>query len=239
MDPAEEQAQEIEVLESIYPDEFEKISDKEILIRVALDTPSDRAHCLLLSIVYPDTYPEVVPDISVTVAENEDSEEYDSDGSGESDEDDEATREAKVALHMSEQVEFDATCLQDLEQILSSEAESQIGIPMVFALATQLKEEAELMFDKILKDMNDAYEQRSREREQKEQQKFSGTKVTRELYLEWREKFRAEMKIEELQEAKRLAMHNGKLTGRQIFERGLAGADDDEDIVEGLKKIDV
>lgn len=239
MDPAEEQAQEIEVLESIYPDEFEKISDSELLIRVALDTPSDRTHCLILSIVYPDTYPEVVPGIGVTVADDEASDEYDSDGSEESDEDDEATREAKVALHMSEQVEFDAACLQDLEVILGAEAETQIGIPMVFALATQLKEEAELMFDKILKDMNDAYDKRSREREQKEQQKFSGTTVTRELYLEWRQRFRAEMKVEELQEAKRLAMHNGKLTGRQIFERGLAGAEDDEDIVEGFKKIEV
>lgn len=240
MDPVEEQAQELEVLESIYPDEFHKFSATHFQIKVKLDTASVRRHTLILDIKYPTQYPEVVPEISVTTnddASDEEEEEL-SDEENESDEDDEDTREVKRALHMSEQVEFTSLDLEQLEKRLYAEAETQIGIPMAFALASQLKEEAESRFGQILDAMNAAHERRSREREMKEQEKFNGTKVTKELFLEWREKFRKEMKLEEWEEAKRLAMHNGKLSGRQIFERGLAGAEDD-DLVEGLKKIEV
>lgn len=244
MDPAEEQQQEIEVLKSIYPDEFRRISESAFSVSIKLDTESDRTHTLALQIHYVDQYPEVVPQISVDIATNEDygkcnsnEECYESEIEAvESDDDDEDTREAKRALHMSEQVEFEKSHLQELERLLYAEAEMQLGVPMVFALVSLLKEEAEVKFAQILDHMNAEYEKRSSEREQKEQQKFIGTKVTRDLYFEWRRMFRLEMKIQETENEKQLAMHDGKLSGRQIFEQGLSGEDD---VIEGVKKIEL
>lgn len=227
MDPLEEQAQELEVLESIYPDELEKYSDTHFSIKVKLDTSSTRIHVLELDVKYPEAYPEVVPELDITVAEDEE-EEYDSDDdNGDDSEDDEDTKAAKKALNMSETIDFDRDSLAKLKQKLFDEAEIQIGIPMVFALATQLKDDAEQLFEEILNQKQTEYDQQLLIREREEQKKFNGTPVTKETYNEWRLKFREEMRFEEKLEEKFRMMHMGKYTGREIFEKGLAKEEDE------------
>lgn len=229
MDPQEEQQQEIEVLQSIYPDELDLISPTHFTIKLALDTPSDRKHSLLLDVRYPPAYPEEVPNLDL-IASAEELEELDSD-----DEDD-----SQKLLHLAELIEFEKADLSILHDKLDEEAEMNIGIPSVFALAALLKDEAEMLFVHKLDVAQKKYDKNLLAQEAEEQKKFRGTKVTKESFAQWRESFRKEMNFE-LEDKRRFeAMHNGKMTGREIFEKGLAGEiDEDYDLVESVAKVAV
>ncbi|ODV79728.1 RWD-domain-containing protein [Suhomyces tanzawaensis NRRL Y-17324] len=236
MDPLEEQQQELEVLESIYPDELTKESDAKFSIRIKLDTPSERVHVLVLGVKYPPEYPEVIPELDIELGADDD--ESDDDYDDESDDDDADTRAAKQALNMSETIEFGRDQFKLLLGKLQEEAEMQLGIPMVFALASQLKEEAETLFQQILDAKQKDYDRQLLAREQEEQKKFNGTPVTKESFSTWRNQFRQEINLEARLAERFAAMHQGKLTGREIFEKGLAGDEDDvDDVVEGVKKV--
>ncbi|KAK6884677.1 Protein GIR2 [Candida tropicalis] len=256
MDPVEEQLQEIEVLQSIYPDELELINNTHFSIRINLDVSSTRKHSLKLIVKYPETYPEVIPNLQIEIADpNDDNDEeegkyeYSDDEDYANDEDDddedEESKEIKLALNMAETIEFDRNDFNELLNKLNEESELNLGIPMIFSLITLLKEEAESLFENKLNLKNQEFELKRREKELKEQQKFQGTKVTIESWTKWRNDFRKEMKFEEIDKQRFIKMHNGKLTGKQIFEQGLATTEGDEEIgqdeqdglIEGIKKI--
>ncbi|KAG7192684.1 uncharacterized protein KQ657_001465 [Scheffersomyces spartinae] len=227
MDPHEEQQQELEVLESIYPDELTIISESKFQIHINLDTNSERKHALVLEVKFPETYPEVVPELDIEVG-NSTAEDEDDDGYSEDGDDDDG--DDKLVI-ISETIEFEKADLNLLKSKLNEEAELQVGIPMIFALATTLKDEAEQLFQDKVDTAQKAYDDEMLEREREEQKKFNGTKVTPESFAEWRTNFRAEMKLEEKDKQRFNDMHQGKLTGREIFEKGLAGGEDDDDNV--------
>jgi len=65
-------AEEFEVLESIYPDELEKLGDSEIQISVAPEEQvTDEELRILLHVEYPPDYPEVIPNFTLTPQEGE------------------------------------------------------------------------------------------------------------------------------------------------------------------------
>lgn len=236
MDPQEEQQLELEVLESIYPDELTKYSPTHFSIKLSLDTPSERKHRLLLDVKYPAEYPEVVPDLNIIIPEEEEEEEISDEES-----DEENENETKLMLNLSETIEFDSNDVDQLVSKLIEEADLQVGMPSVFALTTQLKDEAEILFQNKLEQTQKKYDEDSLAREMEEQKKFHGTKVTKESWNEWRNKFREEMKIAERDLENFNKMHNGKLSGREIFEKGLAGDDEDilNDITDNVKNVSV
>ncbi|WWC63613.1 uncharacterized protein I303_106218 [Kwoniella dejecticola CBS 10117] len=64
--------EEFEVLESIFPDELEKLSDTSVSIRIEPEEQSfSDPIALSLIINYPDTYPDVIPDISLEEIDGE------------------------------------------------------------------------------------------------------------------------------------------------------------------------
>lgn len=231
MDYTAEQAEEIEVITSIYPDEIKVRSPTHYAVKINLDTPSDRSHTIALMVRYPPTYPEVIPDIDVGYASNilyemkgeNDSEDEESseDENDDDDEDDEETKEAKKALLLAENIDFSHDDFSVLRSKLLEEAEVSVGMPMVFTLVSQLKQEAEDLFESILAKKQKEYDAKVAQREQEEQKKFQGTPVTRELYNEWRARFRKEMQLDEYFERRSKEMHKGKMLGREIFEKGL------------------
>lgn len=232
MDALEEQALELEVLESIYPDELERISGSHFNLSLPLDTASERNHRIILEVKYPPEYPEVVPDLSISAtADFEDSDENS---------DDEDNEDSK-ALTLAETIEFEKNDINSLLGKANQEAEAQIGMPSVFSLATFLKDEAESLFQKKLDEAQKVYDRKILAREKEEQKKFHGTKVTKASWSEWRDKFRKEMHVADKDRERFEEMHHGKLTGKQIFEQGLAGNDDDitKDISENVKAISV
>ena len=235
MDPQEDQQLELEVLESIYPDDLTKYSPTHFSIKLSLDTPSDRKHRLLLDVKYPADYPEVVPELDIIIPENEEEEISDDES------DDETENETKLMLNLSETIEFETEDIKQLVSKLAEEADLQVGMPSVFALATQLKDEAEQLFQNKLEQAQKKYDEDSLAKEMEEQKKFHGTKVTKDSWNEWRTKFREEMKIVERDLESFNKMHNGKLSGKEIFEKGLAGDDEDilNDVTDNVKNITV
>lgn len=84
--------------------------------------------------------------------------------------------------------------------------------------------------------------------EEEENRKFHGEKVTKESFLRWREQFLREKEEEqqrkmeeaaELEKGKKIIKGEDKLTGKELWEKGLAGRGEDEDVaaenMEGLK----
>lgn len=228
MDPLEEQAQEIEVLQSIYPDELEISSPTHFSILVALETPSDRNHSVVLSVGYPPNYPEEIPRLDLKAVCEEKDQDLDSDSDGD-----------EKFVPLADTIELEKPDLALLLERLTAEAELNLGMPSVFALVALLKEEAEALFQSKVDHAQKQYDQELLAREAEEQKKFHGTPVTKASFTAWRNKFREEMQLE-LQDKKRSeAMHNGKMTGREIFEKGLAGVDDDDDLADAVARVEV
>ncbi|KAF3481460.1 uncharacterized protein GIQ15_04219 [Arthroderma uncinatum] len=227
----EEQAEEKETLQSIFPDELTDVSENTYRISILLDVTSHddedfEPPTLILQVTYPEDYPDVAPRLELSAPPN-----------------------APKHPHLDIQ--------EDRERLLESlepTIEENLGIAMVFSLVDTLKEGAELLISErqaavqALKDIEAA------KADEEENRKFQGTRVTRETFLEWREKFRAEMKeIEDRRQEEREAEEKKKkgsskepkkFTGRQLWEKGMAGKGDYEDdmedsIPEKLEKVEL
>lgn len=229
----EEQKEELEVLESIYPDELTILSDSHFTIRIGLDTQTDRSHTLLLDVRFPETYPETIPRLGVEYVEVEEEEEDyldDSDDDGD-----------EKFVSIADTMDFEREDYAFLLAKLNEEAELNVGMPSIFAIAALLKDEAEQLFQAKVDAAQKTYDDELIAKEKEEQKKFHGTKVTKQSFENWRKNFREEMKIDDQIRQRFEKMHNGKMTGREIFEKGLAGDVDDEltDLVELTTKLEV
>lgn len=233
MNYIDEQKEELEVLESIYPDELTIISDSHFTIRIGLDTQTDRKHTLLLDVRFPETYPETVPRLGIEyVEEEEEEEEYLDDSDDDGDE---------KFVSLAETMEFEREDYAALLARLDEEAELNVGMPSIFAIAALFKDEAEQLFQAKVDAAQKKYDDELIAKEKEEQKKFHGTKVTKESFGNWRKNFREEMKIDDQIRERFEKMHNGKMTGREIFEKGLAGDVDDElaELAELTTKLEV
>lgn len=119
---------------------------------------------------------------------------------------------------------------------------------MVFTLVTVLKDSAELLITERQNAKQALADIEAAKAEEEENKKFQGEAVTRESFLAWRERFRKEMaeeakRREEEREAedkkKRITKEEKKLTGKELWERGLVGkVDEDGDDEEG-EEVDI
>ncbi|PHH78832.1 hypothetical protein CDD82_2811 [Ophiocordyceps australis] len=236
----QDQIEEREVLDSIFPDEITDISESEFRISVTLDVPGGEADNeaephdarqpphFVLHVRYPQDYPDAPPHLDML-----------------------APPGAAPSPHGGY-----FSVADDREQLLlglESTMEENLGMAMIFTLVSALKEAAEqLIMDRRAVTAAEIEESRlAAERE--ENKKFHGTAVTPESFLKWREAFIKEMADKERKQEERLAelkrakvKEPVKLTGRQLWERGLAGKgedgdDDDDDAppVEGVQKLQV
>lgn len=212
MDYVEEQQQELEALESIYYEEFEKLEDSPPSFRIFVkseDPYEDFVEeedkylaTLYLYIQYPEHYPEEIPIMEIQDAE----------GLEESDID---------------------NILVELKQV----AEENIGMGMVFALATQLKEIIDTLVIERKERMEKEEEERVQKEEEAERKKHEGTKVTVESFLAWKGQFEKEMLELEESQIKQKKKNEFKkvktqLTGRQLFEQDTTLLDSDKAFAE-------
>ncbi|EXJ68249.1 uncharacterized protein A1O5_08864 [Cladophialophora psammophila CBS 110553] len=229
----EEQKEEREVLESIFPDEITDLSDSSYRIAITLDLPSEghgdeepEPPVLLLNVAYPETYPDVGPHLDITTPPN-------------------------APKHPQLDVAEDKARLLDA---LQPTIEDSLGMAMVFTLVTTLKEAAEVLVSDRIRQAEEVKEIAARQKEEVENRRFHGALVTRERFLEWRDKFRREMeererRAREEEETEDRRKKGGKLeekrlTGKQLWERGLAGKGDEEntdgdDAVSAVEKLKV
>ncbi|KAI0172312.1 RWD-domain-containing protein [Hypoxylon sp. FL1284] len=229
----EEQVEEREVLDSIFPEEITDISDTEYRISIQLDLTDDdhggddepsEPPTLVLHVRYPENYPDEAPMLDLSPPQN-----------------------ASAHPHFS--VAGDkARLLSGLEDTI----QENMGMAMIFTVVTTLKEEAEQLVADRRKAAAKAREEVLLAAEREENKKFHGTPVTPETFMSWREGFLREMRERELrEEEERLAelkkakvKEPAKLTGKQLWERGLVGkgdeGDDDESIpLEQVEKLKV
>ncbi|KAG0683395.1 hypothetical protein C6P40_004068 [Pichia californica] len=244
MDPLEEQQQELEILQSIYPDELTILTPTRFQINILLDTDTKRKHAVLLDVTYSENYPETVPILNIIEGtayneKNEDEEDKDEEEDEEEnyDDDDDQTMSKKL-LNLIETIKLDREDYAVLLRKIRDEAEDNVGMPSAFSLASSLKDHAETQFIEKFqireKEILDAREARERE----EQKKFTGTKVTPTSFEEWRLKFRQELGIDKRLDERYANVHKGRLTGKQIFEQGLASSEELEDSADG-KEVDM
>lgn len=124
---------------------------------------------------------------------------------------------------------------------------------MIFTLVSALKESVEQLILERQNAVQAVKEQEARKAEEVENAKFHGEAVTRESFLKWREKFRAETEearaVEEREREvelgkKRAVKDEKRLTGKELWERGMVGKIEEEgeaeevDAFEKLKVIE-
>jgi hypothetical protein len=109
---------------------------------------------------------------------------------------------------------------------------------MIFTLVTVLKDSAELLISERQSAKQAIADMEAAKVEEEENRKFQGEAVTRESFLAWREAFRKEAeerKQKEVEEKEaedkkqRIVKEEKKLTGKELWQSGLAGNGDDED----------
>jgi hypothetical protein len=123
---------------------------------------------------------------------------------------------------------------------LDSTIEENLGMSMVFTLISTLKEAAEQLIVERQGVVQAEKDQKAAEADEAENRKFHGTVVTKARFIEWRERFVAEMAEQErkdkeereLEEKKKRGgkLEEKKMTGRQLWESGLIGKIDEEEV---------
>ncbi|KAJ4311909.1 Protein gir2 [Neodidymelliopsis sp. IMI 364377] len=213
----EDQQEEREVLESIFPDEITDVSETEFRVSIVLDvTPGEEdpkdleGPTIILNVQYPPNYPDEAPRLDITQPPN-----------------------TSKFLYLDIQDDK-----QRLLDSLSETIEENLGMAMVFTLVTVLKDSAELLISERQNAKQALRDMAAAKAEEEENRKFQGEAVTRESFLAWRETFRQELEEEkqrlvEEKEAedkkKRVAKEEKKLTGKELWQQGLAGKGDEED----------
>ncbi|KAK4245644.1 ubiquitin-conjugating enzyme/RWD-like protein [Corynascus novoguineensis] len=217
----EEQIEEREVLDSIFPDEITDISETEYRITIKLDIPDDEEEppVMLLTVRYPEEYPDKAPLLELAAPQNSTPHQY---------------------LNVAEDKD-------QLLQGLESTIEENLGMAMVFTLVSAVKEAAEQLVEDRKQAAARAHEEAILAAEREENKKFHGTPVNRETFLKWREQFLKEMEEARLKEEEERAAEQKKakikepvkLTGKQLWERGLATAGQEDGDEDGLPTEDI
>ncbi|KAJ6004459.1 hypothetical protein N7499_000527 [Penicillium canescens] len=226
----EDQIEEREVLDSIFPDEITDISETSYRVSISLDVPEydgdeSEMPVIILEVSYPEAYPDVAPDLNIS-----------------------SPHDAPKHPRLDVQEDRDQL-LQSLEPTI----EENIGMAMVFTLVSALKENAETLITERANAVQAEKDKVAAKREEEENRKFHGTPVTVESFLEWSAKFKKEIEEEETRlreekeaddkKKKTAVKEEKKLTGRQLWEKGLAGKgdydEDDDDAMPAIDKLKV
>ena len=119
---------------------------------------------------------------------------------------------------------------------------------MVFTLVSTIKDSAELLISERQAAAQAIKDVVAAQAEEEENRKFHGTAVTRESFLEWRARFRKEMEEEEnkkreekeAEDKKRRVKIEERMSGRQLWEKGLVGKVDEDEFEgpDGLEEIE-
>lgn len=180
---------------------------------------------MVLTVRYPEDYPDKPPSLELAPTPNSPPHDY---------------------INISE----DRT---QLLEGLSETIEENLGMAMIFTLVSTLKDAAEQLAVERRDAAIKAQEEAALAAEREENKKFQGTPVNRETFLKWRDDFMRELEEQRIKEEEEKAAEMKKarikepvkLTGKQLWERGLAkGGDfeeegDDDMPVEEVQKLTV
>lgn len=183
---------------------------------------------MILQVTYPAEYPDVAPGLELSAPPN-------------------APKHPRLDIQ------------EDRDRLLESlqpTIEENMGMAMVFTLVSALKDGAELLMAERVNAIHAQKEMEAAQAEEEENRKFQGSAVTPESFKEWHAKFKQEMAEEEQRKREEkeaedkknkkpsaVARDEKKLTGKQLWERGLAGKgdydEDDEDAMPSVEKMKI
>lgn len=207
----------------------EDISDTSYRVSITLDPPENDGEeteqpVIFLEVTYPEDYPDVAPELNITSPPN-------------------------APKHPRLDVQEDR---DRLLEALQPTIEETMGMAMVFTLVSTLKDSAELLMAERANAVQAEKEMAAAQAEEEENKKFQGTPVNRETFLEWNARFQKEIQEEEQRQReekeaedkkKKSTKEEKKLTGRQLWEQGLAGKGDydegDDDAMPAVDKLKV
>ena len=172
---------------------------------------------IILSVQYPPDYPDEAPRLDISQPPN-------------------ARKHAFLDIQDDK-----ARLLASLDDTI----QENLGMAMVFTLVQTLKDGAELLMMERANAKQALLEIEAARIEEEENRKFQGEAVTRESFLAWREKFRREAEEEaqrkkeeqEAEDKKKKVKEEKRLTGKELWQRGLAG-NADEDMDEGTDALE-
>ncbi|XP_037082150.1 RWD domain-containing protein 1-like [Pollicipes pollicipes] len=130
--------------------------------------------------------------------------------------------------------------VEQLMETLQAEAEANLGMVMVFTIASAASEWLNNHCDELRRRKEEEAERVKRELEEAERKRFEGTRVSVETFLKWKEGFEKEMSAMRAQKARDLeAARRNKLSGRELFLKDTTLVDSDikflEDAGEDVK----
>ncbi|KAK3867708.1 hypothetical protein Pcinc_026855 [Petrolisthes cinctipes] len=198
-DYKEEQNNEIEALESIYPEEFEILETEpyhKFRIRVKTEGGEDEEEGtpasaeISLTFQYTSNYPDQPPALEVTAVDNVEDEELD-----------------ELRQRLDEEVRQ-----RSVELVTEN-----LGMVMVFTVVTSALEWLAGHMEQLARSAQEQQQQQQKEREEAERKKFEGTRVTVETFMAWKAKFDQEVSTVRLDQD-RSEEKNRKLSGRQLFQ---------------------
>jgi hypothetical protein len=195
MDPKDEQENELMVLESVYNNELEVINRKYPNIEVKLTfptVPEGAQH---------NFAPEYLFDVSLIAKLPK---KYP----------DELPLLSLEGLTEGLNEEANKRLLQELNSI----AEQNLGMPMVYAVASELTDKLEKLVKKTASDKYEAEMDARRKEEEQAFKEYEADKVTVESFATWRKAFEEEMRpLKEAMKKALKAKTEGRLTGKQMF----------------------
>eukprot|EP00041_Stephanoeca_diplocostata_P034340 m.1165897 g.1165897 ORF g.1165897 m.1165897 type:complete len:233 (+) comp24504_c0_seq1:148-846(+) len=207
MDHGQEQADEVEALESIFPDELTVNSPTDLEIVASYDAGvyQDETFTGSLSICVEFTpeYPETAP---------------------------------KIRLEQVNGQVDESKDLEKAHTLIAETIDENLGMPMIFTVHSAVMEWLEELLEGKKKFAEDAVARAERAAVEAEIARYTaGTQVTKETFKAWRERFDAEMKEKNAAGADAPSAKGGKktqLTGRQMFERNKNMANSERSITQ-------
>lgn len=217
-DYKEEQELEIEAIESIYPDSFDVVSKNPTVFNLKVFSEEDfevDTFGVNLQFTYAPKYPEEKLQYKLSMVKDgeEDDEESDADS------------------------DVDKELCEKLCQMIDQHIEENVGMVMVFDVVSIVQDYVNEEKDNIKQRREDEKERIEREEKEAEAKKCHGTRVTVASFMEWKDKFMAEIRAIE-EEKKKASMKNKKMTGKEIFMKKGNLADDCE-VLEGEEAVEV
>ena len=211
-DPAEDQEQEIQALQAIYPNELTVVSrnPRDVRFSIAIkcepgESSEETDFSIAIDFTLPPAYPNEVPAI-------------------------------RVRSTCDDVLPSDT---EELKQLLEKEAQQNLGMVMTFILVSSALEWLNKLKDNYSTRRQEEAERLKKEIEEAERKKFEGTRVTVESFMKWKMQFDQEMSLLSKQQVDSETTEGGpkKLTGRELFEKDKSLNESDLKFIEDDKDI--
>ncbi|CAD5209818.1 unnamed protein product [Bursaphelenchus xylophilus] len=212
MNPKEQQEQEVEILEAAYPDELEILNREYPNIKVKVTIPSVPKW----ENPDPDFYLEL--EIRLPAQYPDVAPEFEISGFP---------------------MDFPLKCIEEVYQNMRTAAYGMLGFQVMITLISEIQNSIPTTLKRLEKEKSLEERRIQDEKEEAEQRKFEGNRVTVESFNEWRVKFEKEFLAAELDaKRQREAELAGKLTGKQQFLRDATLSISDLGMLEEEKTIE-